>query len=293
MPSKPLLTGTILHEMLDAYATGGDPWKIFKKHERIVKKFIQEDPETYEGLMDKIRVVFSNYIEYYEDDGLRFEASELEIVVDLGESLELVVHIDKVVSDKEKRLWIMDHKGHKSIPSADDRMSDIQLIFYPWAWNKKYPKRQATGIIWDYLRTKAPVVPELLKNGELSQRKNMDTTYDTYKKAIKDNKLDVTNYAGFLEYLKGQANSFYERVFLPVANDHQLKVVIDDLMSTGREIRDHGTTLKDRNLNTWTCRGCSFKDLCLAELKGLDSSFIRKSKFIEEPYDAGEKEVND
>lgn len=295
MPSKPLMTGTMIHDMLDAYAKKGikAAMKVWKQHEATLKKFVQEDPETYEGLAEKVLGIFNNYIEYYEGDELTFEESEFEIVIDLGENMELVVHIDKVVTDEQKRLWILDHKGHKSIPGADDRMSDIQLVFYPWAWNRKFPKRQATGIIWDYLRTKVPVVPEMLKNGELSQRKNMDTTYDVYLKAIKDNKLDETNYTGMLEMLKGQANSFFERVSLPIANDHQLQVVIEDLMTTSREIRDHGKELKDRNLNTWTCRGCMFKDLCLAELKGLDSNFIRKSKFIVEDHDASEKEIND
>ena len=279
-PPRPMLVGQIVHEMLDCYAKDQDPLLALSEHERKLKPFLREDPETYGDLIHTCGTLYANYVEHYREDGLTFEASELEVELEMG-YFKVVIHIDKLVSDPQVRLWVMDHKCMKSIPDQKRRMADLQLTVYPFVYNLKHPKQRVNGIIWDYIRTKLPVVPDQLKNGELSKRSNMDTTFETYKAEITRLGLDEANYADILESLKQKGNTFYDRVYLPTANDEMTSQVWEDLLMTSEDISDSGETHTDRNLS-FDCDRCQFFELCKEELRGLDSVFIRKSQFIEE-----------
>lgn len=291
-PPRPMYIGSIVHDLTDTYAKGGSWEKKLKEHERKIKPFVREDPEAYEDVIPLTTTIFTNYLRKYEDDGLTFVESELELTYDMGDDVELILHIDKVVEDDKDRLWIMDHKCHRNIPDEKNRMSDMQLVIYPVVWNKLYPERKATGIIWDYMRTKVPTVPEVLKNGQLSKRKNIDTTHEVYLDEILKHNLNPDDYRDMLDMLRDQQDGFYERVFLPVANDTMVKTIMDDMKSTGIEIKELGEVLTDRNLG-FDCNRCMFYDLCMAELRGLDSSYIRKSRYTVEEYNGEEAVIDD
>jgi CRISPR/Cas system-associated exonuclease Cas4 (RecB family) len=274
--------------MMDRRAEGGDPYKLLKEKAKEYRVYIREDPENYGDLIQNAEVIFRNYETYYENDGLTYVTSEHEVRVQLIEGVEFVAHIDKIVEDGNNLLWVMEHKNHRNIPDTEHRMSDLQTVLYLWAYNQKNKKKPAIGIIWDYLRSKVPAVPEQLVKGGLSQRKNMDTTYETYVAELDRLKLDHAPYQQFLDYLKSQVNSFYERVYLPM-DVILTEAILDDTRSTAREIKENGLSVADRNLN-WQCKSCEFFDLCMAELRGLDSKFIRKSKYIEEEPNGSQEE---
>lgn len=278
----PLLRGVILHELLDARANKKDPGEVLRKYAKEYKRLFDEEKELYGDVIEDCRKIFFGYCKLYEKDGLEVVASEHRVSVELGDDLMFKGYIDKVVRDRRKQLWIMDHKSHKNLPSEESRFSDLQLVFYIWAWNHENPKKPITGVIWDYLRTKVPTVPEVLKSGQLSMRENIDTTYDVYLEAVRENtKLtgeDPMKYNPILEKLKTKPNNFYRRVQLPTPPRVMIEQVVREMTETAAEVRERGTKSSVRTM-VRECVSCEFYNLCHAELRGLDSDFIRKAEY--------------
>lgn len=283
--AAPLLRGSILHEMLDARAKAlmklksVTPTAVLKRYAKEYAQLFKEERDLYGDMISDIQRVFDTYCRAYPEDTFEYLAVEEELRLPLGEGVEFLGYIDKRIRDKKKKLhYVVDHKTHKNIPDEEARFADLQSVFYIWARNKKNPKDPVDGIVWDYLRTKPPAIPEQLKSGELTQRANIDTDRFTYQAEIDRLKLDPKPYLALLTTLGQRRNSFMERVFLPSPPKIMIDTAVGDLISTAEQIRDFGDKIRDRN-SSKDCSWCSFKDLCQAEMRGLDSDYIRKANF--------------
>jgi hypothetical protein len=290
----PLLRGEILGQMLDARAF---PALVKKSPERILRKYTKEyaqlwaeEKEKYGDVPGDIAKLYEGYCRKYANDGLEYLAYEEFIAIDLVKDIRFIGYIDKRVRDQNSRMFLMDHKSHRIIPNDDQRFTDLQKVFYVWCFNETNASKQATGFIWDYIRTKAPTVPELLKDGKrLSMAKNIDTDYWTYLGEIKRHKLDVTPYLEFLAELKKRSDTRYIRVTMPNPPKALITNVVNDLKSTAIEI--HTSKSKDRNMTRMCPSDCDFYNLCRAEVSGLDADYVRKNEYeVREPNEREEAE---
>lgn len=278
-PALPLLRGTIIGECLDALTEKKANFeKVLEKYEAQYRRLFREEREMYGDLIGDIRTIISGYVKHWKDDGLKYLSVEHELMIELAPGAVFVGYLDKAARDRQNRLWIMDHKSHRVIPGDDQRAADIQSVFYNWGWNEMNPDDPSDGFIWDYLRTKPPAIPEQLKNGGLSQRVNMDTTYDTYFAEIVRLGLDPGDYAETLERLAKEPNSFYKRVFMPNPPAALVKQVVDDMKVELILIKNLGQDLTTRTL-TRDCPQCEFFNLCQAELRGQAADIIRKREY--------------
>lgn len=292
--AAPLLRGTILHKMIETKLQKGDPMKVLAEHEKENRRALRENPEEYgETFIEDIRRIFQGYERAYRSDPYKVIHLEKKGEVELPNGYHLKYIVDAIVKDKNGRLWLLDRKSHKNIPDDKARFSDIQLVLYYWAWNLEHPKEQVDGIIWDYLRTKPPTIPEQLKNGELTRRKNLDTDYFTYATEVANKGLNPKDYEEILLDLKARGSrDFFERVPLPSPTKEVVKSIVEDAAETAEEIAELGEKAKARNL-TRDCSWCEFFDLCHAELRGLDASFVRKTKYQERDPDARYEDKED
>lgn len=284
-PAPPLLRGTILHEMLDARATQGRPGKILADYAQKFRTLFREEQDIYgENFIGDIERIYSGYDALYANDGWKYEASEELLETELTPDIRFVGHLDKrIVTQKDRRRWIVDHKTHKSLPDEEHRFNDYQILLYLWAYNREHPKERADGIIWDYLRTKPPRIPELLKNGQLSQRADMDTDYNTYARELRRHKLDPRPYENFLLELKKRSErKFYLRIPLPAPSKEMTEQVVKDFTQTSQIM--HGLKVYPRTM-TRDCSWCEYFKLCSAELRGLDAKYIEKTEFEEREVD--------
>jgi hypothetical protein len=127
---------------------------------------------------------------------------------------------------------------------------------------------------------KAPTIPEVLKNGELTKRANIDTDAHTYRKAIRENGLSEKPYRGFLKTLEGKERTFFERVRLPAPPKGLIEKVVEDARATAvmtHALNQAGIT--PRSMSGFNCSGCEFRALCEAEVRGLDAKFVRKRDY--------------
>lgn len=287
-PSRPGFVGTILHEMLDARVRSqlgeGDqvgPWDVYRHYKKKYKKLFREEQEEFGDVPALVKSIYKGYWRRWKDDGLVYVASEVEFRVPLTDKIELLGYIDKIVEDIHQRRFVMDHKFHRVIPGPEDRFSDIQTVLYLWAWNLSQEKEdRVDGVLWDYGRMKAPTVPEVLKNGELSKRANIDTDVHTYREAIRENGLHEKPYRAFLKGLEGKDRTFFERVPLPAPSKHLIGEVVEDARQWALIAKKALRTGKaPRSQSGFNCNRCEFRTLCEAEVRGLDHKFIRKKDY--------------
>jgi hypothetical protein len=290
--SIPMLRGSILGEMLDARAITSmpnmpkkSPLAVLKKYAKEYAKLFLEQREKYGNVPEDVRILFEGYERKYANENLKYLSVEEFIAIDLGKDIRFIGYTDKRVEDKNGLAFLMDHKTHKVIPNDDQRFSDLQNVFYIWAWNENNKTRPVQGFLWDYIRTKPPTVPEQLKNGELTQRANIDTDYWTYLAEIRRLKLDPKPYAETLARLKQQSDRTYIRVSLPNPSKTMIKLITDDLKETANQIHGGRSNSKDRNMTRMCPSDCDFYQLCSAEIRGLDAKFIQKTEYEERDPD--------
>lgn len=281
-----MLKGSILHEMLHAFTLarmldkypGPDPWEVLAKYEKDYRDLFIEEQEEWGNVPEQCASIFEAYIRQWRGDGMRYEESEAFVATDLAEDQRFVGIIDKVAVDKDGRRWLMDHKFVRSIPGPQDRFSEIQLLLYIWVRERWKKEDKIDGLIWDYSRTKVPVEPEVLKNGELSQRKNMDTTARVYRETIKKHGLKERDYRDMLKHLEGKEDTFFQRVPLPRPSEKMITLVVEDFRTTATKIQKL-KGIAERNMTPFNCNTCEFRPLCETEVRGGDAKFVRENEY--------------
>lgn len=281
-----LLRGTILHEMLAARDTVGDKGanKVFIDYDfRYAQLFLEEREFYGENFMDDIWRIYRGYVRTYKEDDWKVLATEGLVRTQLTPKIEFEGHYDLRVLQKS-RMWLVDHKTHKVIPTAEERFNNFQLLLYVEAWNREHKRAEhVEGIIWDYIRTKAPTIPEVLKGGQLTRRKDLDTDVYTYRKAIRDNDLEEDAYIPYLRELEKRApDRFYARVPLPVPSKEMTNIVVQEFIQSAEMMRT--AQHFPRNM-TYACNRCEFFKLCNAELSGINAKFVEKNDYEEREED--------
>lgn len=281
--SVQLERGSWIHALLEAYYTGED-WKAV--HKEFSKRFFDYDEETREDLGDlpnECKRIMLSYIRYWRDIDQHYRVidAELDEYVTLPDGITLQIIVDLVLEEKRTgKLWAWDHKTRKSFESYEGMVLDPQLTLYFMGLEILGYKPMA-GVVYNEIRTKAPVIPEQLASGGLSQRKNMDTDAATYLREIKRLGLDPGQYRDMLLHLKrNEHERFFRRISLP-KDPPMVKIVRRETVQTAQEIMD--AEAKDRfprSFDAKQCKwDCDFKDLCLAEYHGADYEPIVRMNF--------------
>lgn len=277
----PLQIGSMVHESLEILYSKGDLDRYFRGCQKKLKNLFKEERIEYEEIINLSRLMVEGYRDnYIIGKEYKVLGVEVPLIVPIPKvkKISLDLKIDVVLQDKDKNIWLMEHKTCKNMPSESTRMSDIQTVIYKWAYFKSTGIKPK-GIIWDYLRKKIPSKPKLLKNGTLSKSKNIDTTKKVYLKSIEENRLDKKDYLEILKSLEGNEEKFFRRIKMPVS-DKLEKEVLSDFIETVEEIVEEGETKKARNL-TFNCDNCEYFELCQSELRGLDTGFLIKKLYTE------------
>lgn len=283
-PPVALIRGTICHELIDTNTNGGKLTSVIKTYQEKYGKLFQEEREIYGDLLFECLEIVKGYLARWSGDGLerishQGKKAEFEVDIPLVPGIRFKGKIDEVDRDQKKRIFFMDHKTAKKIPDEEARFSDYQLLLYGWAGPQAgLPKPD--GVVWDYLRTKLPAIPETLKNGGLTRRANIDTTHDVYMGEIERLGLDPNDYTDILAKIqeKGDEN-FFRRIWLPFSGKTMVETVVEETKFVAREIQERGPTSSDRSMDK-SCKWCQYFMICSAELRGLDADFIRQHEYF-------------
>jgi hypothetical protein len=287
--SVQLERGSWVHELLMLYYDGED-WK--GRHRELTKQFnnlFEEEREHLGDLPRECLRIMRSYIRYYSQDLLNYRVidSEMNEEVTLPNGQKYVVVIDLIMEDlRTGLLWPWDHKTRKSFQDRRIMLMDPQLTLYFDAL-QVMGYEPLGGAVVNEISTKPPAIPEVLKSGALSKRKNIDTNVYTYMAEIRRHGLDPANYADILAIVAArQKDRFFRRT--EIARDRPvLRAMRRESRHSSREIRlaakyDSYPRTVDNSCQ-WMC---DYRDICFAELHGGDISTMVKLNF-------NKKEPND
>lgn len=282
--------GTYGHALLEAHYTGADLTAADNDQwgRLMAEQPDQLDPELYNELVELRQQAWrlmERYQDRYQDDPWEPLLAEEHFDVPLREPggrrsgrYRLQGFLDLVVRDRATgQVWLVDHKftGGGLDSYEDGLVLNDQANMYLWA-ARELMGVTPTGVIFNLVRTKEPRVPEVLKKGGLSKAKSIDTTYSVYRQAITDNGLDPNDYADVLETLGAQQDRFFRRVPL-IRTDAEIDQIGSELYSVAREIGNSGAAYRNPTKDcAWDCQ---FRELCIMESKGLDSTYYRQVAF--------------
>lgn len=279
----PLEVGSWMHELLQTYYDGED-WLVV--HKRLAKKFynlFEEEREMLGDIPTTCLNLMRRYLRHYQNDFDRWRVidTELDEIITLPNGLRFQVIIDLIVEDLQTgKLWAADHKNRKTFGDRESMQLDPQLTRYFYALEFMGYKPLA-GVFYNELCSKPVEMPEPLKRGGLSKRKDMWCDVHTYMKAIKTNGLDPADYRDHLRRLAMlEKDRFFRRQYLP-KDPPMIKTMMRELVQTADQIR--ADEAKDRWPRTYIANSCKWdcevKDLCLTQLSGGDITPLVKMNF--------------
>lgn len=284
--SVTLYTGTVIHSYLEGWIERGT-WK--GEQAAVEKEFYglyREEQEELGDVPTFCDEIMKGYVSAYKNDGLIYpeyegRKTEIEVLVDFMPGVVFKGYIDAYPMDKMGDSWVLDHKTCRYIPGEDMRNLDSQLATYCWlAPRAGLPKPH--GIVWDYIRTKLPSKPRLLKSGKMSTAA-IETTPQVYKAELKRYNIDPKPYKDFIASLRRHEGAFFRRVWVPQPNQTFVKTLIRDLKRSTKEIMRYGEKSCIRSMG-FGCLSCEYKSLCTVEMRGIDSTMVRESQFTTEEF---------
>lgn len=293
MTKKPLKRGVWVHRLLEVHYKGGD-WKA--EHKRLSEEFgklFDEERDFYGDLPREIGRIMRGYFWHYKHADWKVHDTEFILETTFPDGSVFRCKIDLLIED-QFGLWIVDHKSHARLPSLEFRLRDAQSADYVWcALQNGIPVR---GHIWNYLRWKAPTVPQFVYKGTRLSRRAIETDYPTMLTALKRHGFDPDDYDDVLAALRAQryehgmvqTSPFFRRDVLE-RKPAMLRRVANEAYHSTKRMNEYPwdkTEHIERSVD-WRCeRQCDFNDLCTVDLMGGNSDLVmRRGYTVGDPLD--------
>lgn len=287
--ARPLTFGIIIHQMLEAFAEGRDPFKELQLIGKENRKLFAEERELYGNIIEDIGVIMREYFRIYPKKSLKYikhqgKAAEHELEVEIDEDFLFVFRVDHFGRTENGLRWLVENKTFSRKPSEDQRWRDVQTCMYLRACEMLGIKH-LNGVLWNYIKSKAPTKPEVLKDGVHLSKREIDTLPETVLAVIKANGLKEKDCTEQIQKARNNVGSYFDRVFTPVI-PQVVNTLYQEFIETCIDMRDLHGTVTDRNIGQH-CGWCEFEPLCRMELTGGDVEFIK-----EHEYEQREPETN-
>lgn len=292
MLGSPLKRGTWVHSLLEEHHSGRD-WRIV--HAKLSTQFdnlFDEEKDYYGDMPTEIKVIMESYEWHYKDDPWKVLETEFQIETEFPDGTIYRGKVDALI-ENSFGIWVVDHKTHKVLPDQNFRLLDAQSALYLWACLRN--KIPVQGFIWNYVRWKAPGIPEPIKNNSRLSKTITDTDYPTLYRALKkyqaerDYKITAEDRA-WLARLKAQRyspgnpqeSSFFRRDTLEKDNAMLKRVALGNYV-TSRRMHSYNFTNPDaveRVVERGCGFSCSYTDICAAELMGANIIPLIKQNYL-------------
>ena len=295
-PRGALWLGTAVHYGLEQYYRDGkDPWVAtqewldMKLPELHLEDMWPEERAKFNDTTDLMASILVGYVPFaQEHDDFEIVAVEENLEVHIpGTRVKLGGKIDVLTRRGPKRqLWPLDHKTAAQYVDISVLEMDDQMTAYLWLVWQVHGEIPG-GALYNELRKKIPAQPEVLVRGGLSKKKNVDTTYEIYLTAIKNNHLNPEDYADILEFLRNKPDGFYRREAV-ARTKYELEHFAQNLIPEARAMNSKLTPLYPSPTRdcSWDCQ---YRDLCLCETTGGDLDSLIESLYEFAP--GGRREI--
>lgn len=272
--------GTAFHAALQDYYGQ-------RKYMKPSEYFLDNAPDTVDaqlgaGMLDYYTDYWLPNHNQYQTVWMRGEPLvECEFRIPLRAGIELVGTFDRIVKDEYGLYWIEDYKTTAAI-QTDKLEFDIQAGIYTLA-AENVLGFGFEGVIWTQFAKRVPSVPAILKNGSVSKSKTQATTYEIYRRTLKEvygeipqEYIPILNHFASLENAEG--NQFirstkifwsYERVN---SLYREINAMVDDILRTENYYP---------NFTRDCVWDCPFKAPCIAKDEGIDYENMLETMYVD------------
>lgn len=278
--SRPLTFGGIIHSMVEEHAEGRDAFKKLEQLAKTNERLFKEEREMYGEIVADTTYIMDAYFEYWRKDPIKFmkidgKKTEQLIVTELVDGILFKGKMDGAAEYKKLKL-LVEHKSHKNIPNDDHRWRNVQSNIYIPMIERAFGVR-LEGTLWDYVRSKPPTRPQILKDGSLSSRA-LDSLPQVVVDVIKENKLKTADYKKLIKEQEDNQKNWFQRTVTPV-KPKVMKNIVDDFITTAREMADSVPIKPVRSIGLH-CSWCDYEPLCRARFQGNDEDFIKEREYV-------------
>lgn len=278
--SRPLQFGKMVHEALETYFNGDEISDYFDGLREDIDQmslFAQERDE-YGDILQDCEDIVTDYMEYWGDDSLRpiriaKKGAEHQFEIEVLPDVIWNGRIDMLAKTlPDKRRWLVEHKTYARKPNTDDRWRNLQSSTYFHAMEiLGWPLLD--GVLWDYIKSKPPATPGILKSGNVSSKR-----IDTLPSKIRR---DYPDHERLMTIATENRENYFERVFTPVHRS-VVGIVFKDFISTIREMIEGYGKKYDMNIDRH-CSWCDYEPLCRAHLENADVDYIKEREYTHAP----------
>jgi hypothetical protein len=282
---RPLYFGSLVHSMIDAEANGRDPFSVLDEIPLEELRMFQSEKEEYGNLIEDVRHIMTDYFDFWEKNPLEYvpvgrRYTEHEFKVEVSPGILCTGKIDAIANSNQLR-WLVEHKTHKHIPNENQRWRNLQSAIYiriidMLGWEP------VDGTCWDYIRSKSPSYPQVLKNGQLSKR-GIDSLPSRVFDTLERLRISPKKASHLIESVMRNRKYYFQRVFTPT-KPKLVDSVFRDFVETAKEMRELSEKVKAKTIGRH-CEWCEFEPICRAELTGADADFVKKARFTQESKD--------
>lgn len=225
-------------------------------------------------------------LERYADkwDGEEWEVIDSEADLEFTIGPHTVVFKPDLIIRINDEVWIVDHKTTKNIPDEWDpyNMTDFQHLLYIAGLRQLHPEWKVKGFIFNYLRTKPPTQPKLIKDGSrVADVRRLDTTPEHIEALLKHAGIEDPSAREKIQILRASPDKFFQRHFL-IVTDEAVNAAVRSARATFDEIvnRETGrvaTKEWPRNVmagyaGSASCARCDYQPVCHTDMMGYDST---------------------
>lgn len=238
-----------------------------------------EDEQEYNESYALGLAMIEHYAEWaYANDNFGVEWVEQAYEVPIpGLDIPYGFKPDGLARDLNGRYWILEHKTTSKMPSHFDWLQmDDQPGSYIWGL-RRAEGIKVEGVIYTFLRKKAPTPLRELKNGLLSVDKRVDTTFELAAKQIAQHHGEIPpDYNELLEYLRGKGNTFFIRETVR-RNAIEIDNLERSIIMEAKEMTSNPQIY--RNPTQVNCGSCSFVAPCIATYEGSDVKTLLEGNY--------------
>jgi hypothetical protein len=288
-----LKAGNWFHQLSNLHYSGKN-WR--KEHARLTKQFnnlFLEEREWYGDLPGMVQRMMESYLWKYEKEDQDWEvlAVEQTFRITFRDGDIFTFKPDLIIRDHSRDtgdIWVVDHKTVRSMPSGDWRLEDLQSTLYPWALDghEIIGGEEVKGFIFNYVRRKAPTVPKYTKTGRIS-RARIDTDFPTYARfMLQHYEVQSVNDRTLREENKFMKRSRLIKPQALVERQIQEFQIVAQEIETWHELHEAspGEDVWVRTMIPSCSWDCDYEALCMVELLGQDSTFMRRAKYQPSEY---------
>ena len=297
--STALRTGIWIHACLDSFHKKGDYAAVLDAlcAWAIEHGISDEKIEEHKAKTHAIMLGYQNY--YWGQDKWKVIATEEHLEAEIG-GVVVTCTLDMRIMHPQYGHMIVEHKSTGEIPSPSWRTVDPQTAIQLWvASQHKFEEGPINGVLFNYLLTKEPAVPQVKKDGEFyANAWDRTTTTEAFEKGVKkllairaeQGRIGESCHAEIEEARAKMANDgrFYQR-FPILKPDAVIKNTMLDVAMTVGWIK------ACEKMGHWPCqhsaldmkRFCSYGRLCVQEIALGKPSHLRDEEYI---IDTGERE---